>query len=111
MITIEKIKEFQKGYNITQTQEMIESGQIWKMEGSMGRFAMQCLEAGICFLGETPRYDYYGNLVPSRKMIAEGSTGSLTNAQNFWQKVEDGDFETIEALESMFGAEKEDEVG
>ena len=110
MITIEKIREFQKGYSITQTQEMIESGQIWKMEGSMGRFAMQCLEAGICFLGESPRYDYYGNFVPPRGMIEEGSKGSLLNAQNFWQRVEDGDFETIDALEEMFGADVENEV-
>jgi hypothetical protein len=110
MITIEKIQQLQKGYRVTAIQEMIESGQCWKMEGSIGRFAMTCLEAGICFLGEKPTYDYYGNFVPARGMLELTTKGSLENAQEFWQRVEDGDFETIEALEEMFGADVEDEV-
>lgn len=110
MLTIEQIRELQKGYRVTTTQESIESGQCWKMEGSVGRFAMTCLEAGICFLGDVPRYDYYGNFVPPRGMVEEGSKGSLLNAQNFWQMVQDGDFERIEALEELFGADVEDEV-
>jgi hypothetical protein len=110
MITIEQIRELQKGYRVAGIQESIENGQCWQMEGSTGRFAMQCLEAGICFLGEKPRYDYYGNFVPPRGMLEEGSKGSLGNAQNFWQRVQDGDFEVIDALEEMFGADVEDEV-
>lgn len=110
MITIEQIRELQEGYKVTATQKGIESGDIWKFEGSVGRMAMTCLEAGICFLGENPTYDYYGNFIPARGMLKMATKGSLENAQEFWQRVFDGDFETIEALEEMFGADIEEEV-
>jgi hypothetical protein len=111
MLTIEQIRDLQKGYNVTNTQQGIESGDIWKFEGSVGRFAMTCLEAGICFLGEDVTYDYYGNAIPARQMLDQTSKGSLENAQEFWQRVYDGEFETIEALEEMFGViDNEDEI-
>lgn len=75
---------------------------IWKFEGSVGRFAMNCLEAGICYLGTDVTRDYYGNTIPARQMIQAGSKGSMQNAFNFWQRVENGDFDAIEALEQMF---------
>ena len=110
MLTIEEINKLQTGYGVTHIQKEIESGQIWKFEGSIGRFAMTCLEAGICYLGDKPTQDYYGNTIPSRDMLELATKGSLSNAQEFWQRVWDGDFETIEALEEMFGADVEDEV-
>lgn len=110
MITINEIRKLQEGYNVTATQKAIETGEIWSFPGSTGRMAMICLEAGICFLGENPTYDYYGNLIPARGMLEMATKGSLENAQEFWQRVWDGDFETIEALEEMFGADVEEEV-
>jgi len=110
MLELEQIEKLQKGYKVTALQEMIQSGDVWKLEGSVGRLAMTCLENGICFLGKYPRFDYYGNFVPPRGMVEEGSKGSLLNAQNFWQKVQDGDFEVIDALEQLFGADEENEV-
>lgn len=105
MITIEEIRNLQESYGVTQTQRGIESGDIWKFEGSVGRFAMGCLEAGVCFLGTAPTYDYYGNAIPPRGVLNEGTKGTLENAQKFWQGVSDGDFERIEVLEEMFGVE------
>ena len=110
MITIDEIRKLQENYNVTETQKGIETGDIWKFEGSVGRFVMTYLEAGICFLGENPTYDYYGNFIPARGMLELSTKGSLVNAQEFWQRVWDGDFETIDALEEMFGADVEDEV-
>ena len=101
-ITVEEIRKLQEGYNVTEIQKGIESGDIWKLQGSAGRFAMSCLESGICFLGDKVTNDYYGNPIPSRDIIEKGTKGSLENAQNFWQKVWEGDFEAIEYLEETF---------
>lgn len=109
-MTINEIRKLQDCYNVTEIQRGIESGDIWKFEGSVGKFAMTCLEAGICFLGEQSTYDYYGNTIPARSMLEQATKGTLENAQNFWKRVWDGDFETIEALEEMFGYEPEDEI-
>jgi hypothetical protein len=105
-----RIISLQKGYKVTQVQEQINSGMAWKLEGSVGRFAMEMLEAGVCMLPKERKIDYYGNTVPSRDDLKPGTKGTYQNAVNFWQKVWDGDFETIDALEETFGADVEDEV-
>lgn len=58
-------------------QELINTGQAWRMEGSVGRQAMALIEAGICALGESDHRDYYGNHVPSRDQVQEGTKGSV----------------------------------
>ena len=58
-------------------QELINTGQAWRMEGSVGRQAMAFIEAGICALGESDHRDYYGNHVPSRDQVQEGTKGSV----------------------------------
>lgn len=102
-MNIERIIELQAAYHVTKYQELINSGQIWSFEGSMGRFAMDCLKAGICFLPEQRSTDYYGNTMPSRNDVKAGSTGSLDLAFEFWQRVEDMDFEATDYLEETFG--------
>ena len=108
--TIEQITELQKGYKVTAAQDNINSGQCWLMEGSQGRFAMDMLKSGVCVLPDTPHRDYYGSMVPARTQVKEGSTGSLQLACEFWQQVEDGDFEVIDSLEETFGRDEESEV-
>ena len=58
-------------------QKMINSGQAWKMEGSVGREAMSLLESGDCILGEEGHKDFYGNYVPSRTEVKAGTKGSV----------------------------------
>jgi hypothetical protein len=89
-MTLERITELQNKHGMTQMQNLIESGEVWKFEGSMGRKAMSLLESGACFLPEEDTQDYYGNIVPSRNRLQEGTKGTLGNSQNFWQGVEDG---------------------
>lgn len=89
-MTIERIKELQDEYGMTQMQNLIESGEVWKFDGSMGRQAMSLLESGACFLPENDTKDYYGNFIPSRNRLQEGTKGTLGNSQTFWQGVEDG---------------------
>lgn len=92
-MTIEQIKELQKQYGYADTQARIEDGSIWGFEGSMGRAAMDMLEAGVCFLGERPTKDYYGSMIPARGFLEAGTKGTLENSQEFWQKVVDGEID------------------
>ena len=86
-LTIDQITKLQRTYGLTELQESINSGQCWLREGFFGRTAVDALKDGACMLPEEQYYDYYGNLVPSRNDLKEDSTGTLSNSQNFWQKV------------------------
>lgn len=57
-------------------QEIIDSGIVWRLEGKMGREAMNLIEQGICVLGKQSTVDYWGNYVPSRYEVEEGTKGS-----------------------------------
>ena len=90
------IKRLQADHGLTEIQKMINSGQAWKREGSYGRYAMSLLESGACMLPKEQRVDYYGNTVPSRDMLKEGTKGTFKNSVNFWNAVLDGDIELDE---------------
>ena len=59
-------------------QKLINSGVVWKLQGCYGRRAMDMIEAGYCVLGKVGHKDAYGNYVPSRTEVKEGSKGSKT---------------------------------
>lgn len=61
-------------------QNLIETGDAWKLEGSVGRACMDAIEDGIAVLGATDHRDYWGNHVPSRTQVKEGTKGSVTYA-------------------------------
>lgn len=61
-------------------QALIDSGQAWRLEGSVGRTAMALIEAGQCVLGEVGHRDYWGNYVPSRYEVEPGTKGSIDYA-------------------------------
>ncbi len=58
-------------------QALINSGQAWRLEGSVGRTAMDLIEAGKCTLGPERHKDYWGNTVPSRFDVEPGTKGSI----------------------------------
>lgn len=89
-MNIAQIKKAQREYGYSEMQDMINTGTAWKMEGSIGREAMHCLESGACMLPLVPRYDYYGNKVPSRKELQQGTKGTFGNCKRFWEGVNDG---------------------
>lgn len=89
-LTLAKIKQLQKQYGLTEMQKLIDSGNVWKFEGSYGREVMALLESGACMLPTKDYYDYYGNRVPSRDKLVAGTKGTFQNSQNFWQDVLDG---------------------
>lgn len=57
-------------------QDLVNTGMAWKLEGSIGRTAMNLIEAGQIMLGEEGHRDYYGNYVPSRYEVKPGTKGS-----------------------------------
>lgn len=60
----------------TAMQRVINDGAGWKMQGSMGRSMMAAIEGGWCMLGKGVFTDYYGNRIPSRYIVQEGTKGS-----------------------------------
>ena len=102
-----RIISMQKAYNVIGIQAMINSGDAWKLEGSVSRFAMNLLEGGVCMLPKEPKRDAYGNTVPSRDMLKGDSKGTYKNCANFWNRVEDGDWDAIEYLEETFLRDEE----
>lgn len=90
-MTIERITELQAATGLTEMQNMINSGQAWLMEGSYGRAAMANLESGACYLPQERHNDFYGNTVPSRDDLAQGTKGTLENSINFWERFDDGE--------------------
>ena len=87
-VTIKEITEFQKRYDAFNIQQYINSGEAWKLEGKVGRTAMEYLSAGVCYLPLKEYYDGWGNHVPSRTKVPPGTRGSLLNSKLFWSEEE-----------------------
>ena len=43
---------------------------------------MDAIESGRCVLGPTPARDYWGNRIPSRTEVQEGTKGSIEFVRN-----------------------------
>lgn len=63
-------------------QDLIDSGQAWRLEGSIGRQCMAAIEDGRCTLGPVGHRDYYGNYVPAIHEVQPGTKGSAEYAAN-----------------------------
>lgn len=63
-------------------QELIDSGDAWRLEGSIGRQCMAAIEDGRCTLGPVGHRDYYGNYVPAIHEVKPGTKGSAEYARN-----------------------------
>ena len=87
MLTKKEIIDLQERGGVSDTQEMINNGSAWLMEGSVGRYAMDCLRSGACFLSEKVHYDYYGNRIPSIDEVKDGSVGSLPLSSMYWSSI------------------------
>ncbi len=48
-------------------QKLVDSGEIWHLEGSIGRMAADLLENGYLKYPENRTYDFYHNPVPTRE--------------------------------------------
>jgi hypothetical protein len=84
-MTIKEITNLQKDHGYLELQEMINTGIAWKLEGSIGREAMAALESGACYLPTQTHKDYYGNVIPDRNLLEDGTKGTLLNSKRFWE--------------------------
>lgn len=80
-----QVKRHQKEQGYDQMQFLIDSGVVWKMEGGMGRQAMHLIESGACMLPKKGHRDYYGNYIPSRDELKEGTKGTFQNSVRFYE--------------------------
>lgn len=56
-------------------QKAINAGS-WSLQGSYGRTMMEAITSGLCMLGTTRARDYWGNTIPAREDVVEGTKGS-----------------------------------
>lgn len=87
MSNIKRIMDFENGElseddEIDMFQKLINSGDVWHLQGSYGRHAMNLLRAGKCELATIPFKDAYGNIVPSRYQVKAGTTGAPLSTRN-----------------------------
>lgn len=73
-----RVRDEQDGY-LRGLQRHIDAGR-WGLEGAIGRAMMSAIEAGECVLGDKSAQDYWGNRIPSRHEVLEGTKGSVTFA-------------------------------
>lgn len=88
----QEVKSMQKLCGYAELQKMIDTGMAWHMEGSYGRMAMDALRSGACMLPTSSRRDAFGNTIPSRYQVAEGSTGSYKNTMNFYLNIYEDEY-------------------
>lgn len=83
------IKALQTEHGYNEMQSIIDSGLAWRLEGSIGRQAMQLLEYGACMLPKRSHHDVYGNYIPSRDELEPGSKGTFQNSVKFYISITD----------------------
>lgn len=74
ILAIEGEAETEEDYFLA-IQRAINSG-TWGLQGSFGRTMMAAIENGDCMLGERGARDYWGNYIPSRTEVQDGTKGS-----------------------------------
>jgi len=84
----QQLKAKQKEFNLDHYQDMVNNGSIWSSQGSTGRFFMDLLNTGVLILPKKATYDYYGNRIPSRDDLKQGTKGTFQNAVNFWSNMD-----------------------
>jgi hypothetical protein len=62
-------------------QALVNTGDAWRLEGSVGRAAMAAIEAHLIALGEQAHRDYYGSRIPSRHEVQPGTDGAAEYAR------------------------------
>lgn len=87
-MTKRQIRKLQKDYGFSEMQKLIDSGVVWKMEGHLGREAIDNLRSGACFLGRQSFDDYYGNRIPAIHEVEPGTMGSLGRSIKYYENID-----------------------
>lgn len=82
VLSIEGEADTEEEYFVS-IQKAINDGNAWKMQGSYGRAMMQAIDDGRCILGRNHARDYWGNRIPARTEVKEGTKGSLSYVRQY----------------------------
>lgn len=67
-------------------QFIINSGDVWNLQGYHGSNAIIFIEQGLCVYGEKPFKSAYGMLYPSRFELTDDEPGSLAYQEKMGQR-------------------------
>lgn len=87
MITLNDIDNIESNEDVSELeyyqsiQRAINQG-MWSMQGSYGRTMMDAIQSGCCLLGLKDARDYWGNHIPSRLQVVDGTVGSWEFVKN-----------------------------
>lgn len=79
-----KIKELQKQFNYQEIQDLINSGEAWRIGGETTKKCKKALRSGACHL---PYHSIKINIfvtVPSRYQVSANEYGSMHRSKEFW---------------------------
>lgn len=76
ILIIEGVEDASNDEYYEAMQRQINEGVIWKMQGSMGRAAMNAIKGGFCMCAKVACSDYWGNRVPARTDLQPGTFGT-----------------------------------
>ncbi len=87
MLTLADINNIESDSEISELeyfksiQRIINSG-MWAMQSGHGRTMLIAIQEGLCLLGKAGSRDPFGNYIPSRDEVKEGTKGSISYVKN-----------------------------
>lgn len=79
-----KIRSLQKQYGYKLYQDLIDSGEAWKIGGEITELCRKALNEGACFLPYKSHFVSIFITIPSRYQVARGEKGSIERSKKFW---------------------------
>ena len=79
-----KIRSLQNKYGYGLHQDLIDSGEAWRIGGKITQQCLKALETGACFLAYRSHKVNIFTDVPSRYDVKRGETGSVERSKQYW---------------------------
>ena len=79
-----KIKQLQKQYGYKLYQDLIDSGEAWKIGGDITKKCKELLLSGVCFLPHKSIYINVFVTIPSRYQVKRDDYGSIDRSIKYW---------------------------
>tara|TARA_R110002050_G_scaffold150400_7_gene277130 strand:- start:2889 stop:3206 length:318 start_codon:yes stop_codon:yes gene_type:complete len=79
-----KIRLLQKQYGFKLYQDLIDSGEAWKIGGEITKDCKNAINSGACFLAYKSYHLNIFNSIPSRYQVKRGSKGSVEASKKYW---------------------------
>lgn len=79
-----KIRKLQKQYGFKIYQDLIDSGEAWRLGGEITQKCKEALDTGACFLAYRSHKINIFTWVPSRYQVSRGDKGSVEMSKKYW---------------------------